>query len=102
MESSKTGIQEEWKSHWRWKRRSRIKNSTQHRNGTLTMTLYSTDTMELTTAPVDSTMIESAKSISPFSIEVVRNKKRFLSLRDEWDSLVESSPARLYQTFDWQ
>jgi len=44
----------------------------------------------------------SAVSTSNVEIEVIRDACRFLSLRDEWDSLVEAAAVSIFQTFDWQ
>jgi CelD/BcsL family acetyltransferase involved in cellulose biosynthesis len=35
-------------------------------------------------------------------LQVVTDVSSFLSLRDEWDRLVDASPASIFQTFDWQ
>jgi CelD/BcsL family acetyltransferase involved in cellulose biosynthesis len=36
------------------------------------------------------------------AVQVVTDVFSFLSLRDEWDRLVDASPASIFQTFDWQ
>lgn len=38
----------------------------------------------------------------PIVSRVVTNENGFLSLRAEWNALVDQSPVHIYQTFDWQ
>ncbi|MBI2428668.1 MAG: GNAT family N-acetyltransferase [Ignavibacteriales bacterium] len=39
---------------------------------------------------------------TPLVSRVISNENGFLSLRAEWNSLVDHSPVHIYQTFDWQ
>jgi CelD/BcsL family acetyltransferase involved in cellulose biosynthesis len=43
-----------------------------------------------------------ATGTGKIEIEVVRDASRFLSLQDEWDSLVAVASATIFQSFDWQ
>lgn len=43
-----------------------------------------------------------ATATGKIEIEVVGDASRFLSLHDEWDSLVGAAVVTIFQTFDWQ
>src|SRR6266849_572366 len=68
----------------------------------MTMTHEDSDTLELETTYSLLPREQHPDRPPLLSVEVVLNKKSFFSLREEWNSLVESSTAGIYQTFDWQ
>ncbi|HEV8539338.1 MAG TPA: GNAT family N-acetyltransferase [Bacteroidota bacterium] len=57
------------------------------------------ETISNTSSPIP---VHGVGRTSRISTEVVRNRKAFFSLREEWNSLTDSSPSRIYQTFEWQ
>jgi len=55
-----------------------------------------------TPAPSQPTMDQTLEASLRLELEVITDTSRFLTLRDEWNHLVDASPVSIFQTFDWQ
>ncbi len=56
---------------------------------------------ELTGQPEAMLVPRPSAEGTPVTLQVVRDEKHLLSLRNEWDRLLDGSHASIYQSFDW-